>query len=136
MKFLEKLRQEQNLKKKNETRLNPSVDRLQPLMGTEPEWISSQAPRDPQEILRKALAKRRKKQPETTRPVDELLPDRERSASILGGRSLSNELGSYIFRLSNVLTCPDLRSVPNSFQISGLVSWLKGRAVLHKQVVF
>ena len=99
MKLLEKLRQEENLKKKNETRLNPSVERWQPLMGTEPEWVSSHAPRDPQELLRKALTKRRKKQLETTRNVGELLPDWERSASILGGRSLSNEWGSYIYRL-------------------------------------
>ena len=141
MKFLEKLRQEENLKKKNETRLNPSVDRLQPLMGTEPEWVSSQAPRDPQEILRKALAKRRKKQPETTRPVDELLPDRERSASILGGRSLSNELGSYIYRLEQCAqSCLDLKVSSRNLisKISGLVSWLQGGQTVSElgQVVF
>jgi uncharacterized protein len=141
MNFLEKLRQEEDLKKKNETRLNSSVERLQSLVGTELEWISSHAPTDPQELLRKAIAKRSKKQPETSRNVGESLPDWERSASILGGRSLSNEFGSYVYRLEQCIrSCHDLKASHQNLisKISGLVSLLRGGQTVSElgQVVF
>ena len=141
MKFLEKLRQEGNLKKKNETLLIPAVEQLQPLRGIEPEWVADHAPKDPQEPLRKALTERRKKQSQTARNEGELLRDWERSAQILGGRSLSNESGTYIHRLEPcVQPYPDLKANDRnlSSRISGLVSLLQGGQSVSElsQVVF
>jgi len=141
MNFREKLRQEEILKKNNETRLNPSVQQVHPLIGTEQERLSNNAPGEPEALLRKALARRRKGQPETIRNEGELVPDRDRSASILGGRSLTNEFGSYVYRMEqNIQSCHDLRQSNGKLfsKIDGLVTLLQGEEVVCElgQIVF
>jgi uncharacterized protein YprB with RNaseH-like and TPR domain len=141
MNFRDKLRQEEILKKKNETQLNLLVPGSQPLIRTEAEWISSNGLRTPEELLRKALAKRPKRQSETTKNADELLPDRDRSASILGGRSLSNDFGSCVYRIEQSgPSCHDLKASHADLvsKITGLVFLLQKETSLSElgQVVF
>ena len=129
MNFLEKLRQEEILKKQNETRLSSSARRLPPGVAPEPEWISRNASEDAEEPLRKALAKRRKRKLGTKMDSGEMLPNQDHGASLLGGRIESNEFGSYVYRRErNVPSYRDLKgSSANAFsKIAGLVSLLHG----------
>ena len=129
MNFLERLRKDEILRQKNETRLSSSPHLPNPSKDPQQDHITGTAPENHQESLSEAIARRRRRQQDTTMKPAVMLPVWGKSADFLGGLTKSNEFGSYVYRRERNNQCFhnfNGYTAKMFSNITGLVSLLHG----------